>query len=213
MARMKKSRNEHKSFFLVKKIGITFIIPIFLAIIGASIVLSAGWNYITQGKNLGTAIFAKSVVNVQERKIQVNNKVIYKPSIGDKLGSLKISSINMDINIYQGDDEAELSIGAGHNAYSTIPGEQGKVVLAAHRDGFFAPLEFIKEGDEVVVETEYGKFNYKVSKIWITNPDDMTVTAPTNKEMLVMYTCYPFHFIGSAPNRYIVECEFINAEG
>ena len=213
MARIDKSRNKHKSFSLVKKIGITFIIPIFLAIIGALIVMSAGWNYITRGMNIGAAIFAKPIVNVEKKQLEVNNKIIYKPAVGDVLGSLKIASVNMDINIYQGDDEAQLGIGAGHSVYSTIPGEQGKVVLAAHRDGFFAPLEFVKEGDEVIIETDYGKFYYKISKLWIAEADDMTVTAPVNKEMLVMYTCYPFHFIGSAPNRYIVECGFVRAEG
>lgn len=213
MARKRNSGNKHKSFSLVKKIGITFIIPIFLAIIGALIVLSAGWNYITTGVNLGSLIFAKPVVDVEKIEVEVNNKIIYKPSVGEVLGSLKIASVNMDINIYQGDNEAQLGIGAGHSTYTTIPGEKGKVVLAAHRDGFFAPLEFVKEGDEVLVETGYGKFYYKISKIWIAEADDMTVTAPANKEMLVMYTCYPFHFIGSAPNRYIVECEFVKAEG
>ena len=213
MARKRNSGNKHKSFSLVKKIGITFIIPIFLAIIGALIVLSAGWNYITTGFNLGAAIFAKPIVNVEKKQMSINDKIFYKPVAGEEIGKLKISSVSMDIDIYQGDYEEQLRIGAGHSQLSTLPGEKGKVVLAAHRDGFFAPLEFVKEGDEVIIETGYGKFYYKISKIWIAEADDMTVTAPADKEMLVMYTCYPFYFIGSAPNRYIVECEFVRAEG
>ena len=213
MTRRNNSRKKHKSFSLVKKIGITLIIPIFLAIIGALIVLSSGWNYITVGINIGAGIFEKPIVDVEKIQLTVNDKIIYKPSLGELIGTLNISSVNKNVYIYRGDNDEQLGIGAGHSEYSTLPGENGKVVLAAHRDGFFAPLQFVKEGDEVIVNTGYGKFYYQISKIWIAEEDDMTVTAPKDKEMLVMYTCYPFYFIGSAPNRYIVECEFLRSEG
>ena len=63
------------------------------------------------------------------------------------------------------------------------------------------------------MQTEYGTYYYKVSNIWIAEKNDKTVLMPADKEMLVMYTCYPFYYIGAAPQRFIVECEFIKVEG
>ena len=205
--------NKNKSFSLVRKIGITIIIPIFLAILGVLLILSAGWNYISVGKDLGAILFAKPPVVLERKTYIINDKKIERPVIGDEIAKLKIPSIEIDKSVYQGVTEKQFRLGIGHHTNSTLPGEGGKVILAAHRDGFFAPLQYINEGDEVVVETEYGKYHYKVSKIWITDKDDRNVCEPADHEMLVMYTCYPFNYIGSAPDRYIVECEYIKVEG
>ena len=31
----------------------------------------------------------------------------------------------------------------------------------------------------------------------------------TGKETLVLYTCYPFNYIGNAPERYVVTCDLV----
>ena len=107
MTRRNNSRKKHKSFSLVKKIGITLIIPIFLAIIGALIVLSSGWNYITVGINIGAGIFEKPIVDVEKIQLTVNDKIIYKPSLGELIGTLNISSVNMNVDIYQAPNKNE----------------------------------------------------------------------------------------------------------
>lgn len=212
MTKINNSESKNKTFSVARKIGITFIIPIFLAIFGGVLILSSGWNYITKGIDIGSFIFTKPVVDVERREIVIDDQTTIKPKAGDEIGMLNIDSVGMKINVYEGDYEEQFRIGAGHNQLSALPGQNGKVVLAAHRDGYFAPLEFVKEGDEVSISTSYGKYIYKISKLWVADPKDMTVTAPVDREMLVMYTCYPFHVLGNAPNRYIVEAEFDRCE-
>lgn len=212
MTKNRGSESKQKNYSIARKIGITFIIPIFLAIIGGVLVLSAGWNYITSGLDFATLVFAKPQVNLEKKEIEIDNQKTTKPNTGDEIGTLSIDSVAMNVTVYQGDYEEQFKLGAGHNELSALPGQKGKVVLASHRDGYFAPLEFVKEGDEVVLSTSYGKYIYTISKIWVADPKDMTVTAPVDREMLVMYTCYPFHVLGHAPNRYIVECEFDRCE-
>ena len=193
---------------IAKKVGIMFIIPISLAICGALIILTAGWKYITTGIDLSSFLFASTPIELAKTEFQVNNQQINRPDLGENFATLKIPSLNLEKPIFHGDGEAQLSQGVGHFSGSTIPGEGGNVVLAAHRDTAFRALENIKEGDEVIVSTYYGDFTYKVSNIRITDPDDLTVCEPTDKEQLTLYTCYPFNFIGSAPQRYIVVCDY-----
>ena len=202
------STHRRRSSSIARKIGIMFIIPISLAICGALIILSAGWKYITAGLDLSSFLFASTPIELSKTEFKVNNEQIIRPDIGENFATLKIPSLNLEKPVFHGDGKEQLSQGVGHFVGSTIPGEGGNVVLAAHRDTAFNALQDIKEGDEVIVSTYYGDFTYKVSSIRITNPDDTTVCEPTDKEQLTLYTCYPFNFIGSAPQRYVVVCDY-----
>lgn len=213
MTRESNTQSKHSNLSIVKKIGITFIIPIFLAVLGSLLVLSVGWEYISTGINYSKILFTKPPVTYSDYKFQVNNQVVVMPQINEIFAKLKIPNIELENDIYEGDSEEQLSAGIGHSRYSTLPGEGGKVVLCAHRDGYFQSLQYIEVGDEVIIETKYGTYYYEVDNIWIAENDDMTVTAPSDKEMLTMYTCYPFNYIGSAPQRYIVDCKFNKVEG
>lgn len=212
MTRENNTQSKHSNLSIIKKIGITFIIPIFLAVIGGLLVLSVGWDYISSGINYSKILFAKDPIVYSDYKFEVNNQIVVMPKLNEVFAKLKIPNIELENDIYEGDSDEQLSAGIGHSRYSTVPGEGGKVVLCAHRDGFFAPLQNIKLGDEVIIETSYGTYYYEVDNIWIAEADDMTVTAPSEEEELTMYTCYPFDFIGSAPQRYIVECKFNKVE-
>jgi sortase A len=62
----------------------------------------------------------------------------------------------------------------------------------------------LETGDTFIVELEYGKFKYEIYEMDIVPADDTTVirsTAPD--EILTVTTCYPFHYIGNAPERAI----------
>lgn len=198
-----------KNSKLIKRIGITFVIPMFLATGGIMICLSAGWNLVAQSYAVGSTLFAKPNTNLDEVTFNINGKEVYRPELGTIFATLKIDSVNLEKPIVHGDGDSELKKGIGHYAGSTLPGEGGNVVLSGHRDTAFRPLKDIKVGDEVIFETEYGVYKYKVSKTRITNPDDSTVTMPTDYEKLTMYTCYPFNYVGNAPERFIVECDYV----
>ena len=100
--------------------------------------------------------------------------------------------MNLEVPILQGEGNAQLRHGVGHYVGSLLPGEGGNVVLSGHRETAFYPLKDVTLGDRVFVQTDYGAYEYQVSDIYITTPDDVTPTVPTEEERLTMYTCYPF---------------------
>ena len=76
--------------------------------------------------------------------------------------------------------------------------------IAGHRDGFFRGLKDIAADDVIELETHHGKEVYRVQRTWVVSPDDVSVLDPTPTRSLTLVTCYPFYFVGPAPERFIV---------
>jgi sortase A len=104
----------------------------------------------------------------------------------------------------QGDAANILQHAVGHLAETALPGESGNVVLAAHRDTFFRPLKRIRVGDIITLRTVKGDFEYWVESTAVVSPDAIEVLRPTDGRTLTLITCFPFSFVGPAPNRFIV---------
>jgi sortase A len=139
------------------------------------------------------------------------DEILYpiRPTVGDNIGDLTIPALKQTISIFHGTDEDELQKGIGHFSQSVLPGENNNSVLSGHRDTVFAKLGKLKIGDKLIVKTSAGTFAYKISKIRIVDKDDKTVIAPTDHAVLTVTTCYPFRFIGAAPDRYILTADLI----
>ncbi|WP_396654906.1 class D sortase [Mesobacillus jeotgali] len=135
-----------------------------------------------------------------------------RPKIGDMMGSLSIPKIDANLPIYHGTDEDELEKGVGHFAGSVLPGERDNSVLSGHRDTVFRKLGDVGKGDLLEVTTEAGTFTYKVRKVRIVDADDRTVIVPTPRPTLTVSTCYPFDYIGDAPERYILVADLIGSK-
>lgn len=151
----------------------------------------------------------------EETAITEPDKTLVTPFYyyGEQIGTISIASLDMSVEAYQGDLETELRMGAGHSSVSLLPGQDGNIVFAAHRTSFFKPLENVAVGDEVVFETTYGTFTYAVREIRILEAADFSlITKETDKEQLTLYTCYPFKYIGNAPDRYAVFCDLVESE-
>lgn len=151
--------------------------------------------------------FLKSrFANVLEKKGLNNEKALYpdRPAQGDKIGTLTIPSLKMSLPIYEGTEEKELEKGVGHYAGSVLPGEADNCVLSGHRDTVFSGLQSLKKGDSINVKTSAGTFTYRIRKIRIVEKEDTTVIVPRPAATLTLTTCYPFTYIGSAPQRYII---------
>lgn len=132
---------------------------------------------------------------------------------GQRIGTISIASTELSVEAYQGDLETELRMGAGHSSVSLLPGQDGNVVFAAHRTSYFKPLQNAAVGDEVLFETTYGTFTYRVREIRILKSDEFSlITKETDKEQLTLYTCYPFVYVGNAPDRYAVFCDLVESE-
>lgn len=142
------------------------------------------------------------------------NKTLYPvyPSEGDNIGSLTIPALNRTMPILQGTGDEELKRGVGHFGQSVLPGEEDNCVLSAHRDTVFRGIGNLKIGDSLIVKTSAGTFTYKVNGTRIVHENDRTVIVPTDNAVLTLTTCYPFNFIGNAPDRYIVSAVLVKGK-
>jgi LPXTG-site transpeptidase (sortase) family protein len=120
------------------------------------------------------------------------------------LAMLEIPRLRVSAPVLSGDDERTLSLGVGHLPDTPRPWEPGNSALAGHRDGLFRPLRRIRVGDELRVRTPEGELRYQVRETRIVSPDDLSVLAPTETDALTLITCYPFNYVGPAPQRFIV---------
>lgn len=126
------------------------------------------------------------------------------PKRGELIGSIQIPRLNRVIPLYEGTESAQLKKGAGHYQKSVLPGLKDNSVIAGHRDSVFSQFGSLKRGDEIVVKTRYGKFTYLIDSFRIVKANDRTVIVPTPTATLTLSTCYPFFYVGSAPDRFIV---------
>lgn len=131
---------------------------------------------------------------------------------GEVVAKLDAPSVKMSATILEGTDDRTLSRGAGHIEETAYPGEAGNFAIAGHRDTTFRAVRHIKVGDPLVVTTADGVFNYRITKTFIVEPEDVYVLDPTEQPTLTLVTCYPFEYIGHAPRRYIVKAE-LEADG
>ncbi len=139
------------------------------------------------------------------------SQVLYpvRPAEGDPVGTLLVPALGQTLPILEGTGNDVLKEGVGHYVQSVLPGEPDNCVLSAHRDTHFSVLEALKTGDRLIVQTSAGTFTYEISGIRIVDKDDRTVIVPTDHAVLTLSTCYPFNYVGSAPDRYIISADIV----
>jgi sortase A len=123
---------------------------------------------------------------------------------GRRVGRVEIPRLNLSTVVFEGADEDVLQRGAGHLAGSALPGDRGNTVLAAHRDTFFRPLRGIRVGDVIHIHAPSKDSVYVVESARVVKPDSVDVLKPTPDAALTLITCYPFRYIGPAPERFVV---------
>ena len=126
---------------------------------------------------------------------------------------LHLSKFQLQVPVLEGTDDLTLNRGIGHIAGTARPGEEGTIGIAGHRDGFFRVLKDISPGDTIELQTARVTDRYKVDQIVLVRPDDISVLQPRPVRSLTLVTCYPFYFIGSAPQRYIVHASIMRPDG
>jgi sortase A len=146
-----------------------------------------------------------------QSRASVDSVIKREIKAGDFLGTIEIPSIKSIINIFEGTSEAELSKGVGHFIQSVMPGVKDNSVISGHRDTVFSNLGKVKIGAKIVIIVESGRYVYKVERIRIVSGNDRTVIVPTEEATLTLSTCYPFIFVGNAPERYIVVAKLMSA--
>jgi len=123
------------------------------------------------------------------------------------IGELSIPRLRLSAPVKVGDDENVLDASIGYLPDTPLPWTSGNSAFAAHRDRIFRPLKDIHAGDAIRLSTPHGELNYRVLKTMIVKPKDVWVLGPLPSVDLTLITCYPFYYVGSAPNRFVVQAE------
>ena len=131
---------------------------------------------------------------------------------GSAFARLAIDRLHLQVAVVEGDSDADLRLGAGHIPYTALPGNSGNVGIAAHRDSYFRPLRNIHKGDLITLSTPDDTYQYQVDSTEIVTPDHSEVLLPTPEPSLTLVTCFPFYYVGSAPERFIVRAHQLTAE-
>jgi sortase A len=125
---------------------------------------------------------------------------------------LRVPKIGLEVPVLQSTDDLSLNRGVGLIAGTARPGESGNIGIAGHRDGFFRGLKDVAPGDRIEIATLKETTKYVIDRIVIVKPSDVSVLAERARPSVTLVTCYPFYFVGSAPQRYIVQASAVNED-
>jgi sortase A len=189
----------------VKKLPLLIILA-GLIVIGIGVWQIVETNFMTDSSlKEAKRIVAQAESKYDEEEPIKNLKKIDPPKFGDTIGLLTIPKINSELAIVEGTDPNDLKKGVGHYKGSYFPGENGQIVLSGHRDTVFRRLGELKPGDIFEVQLANGMSKYELTHTKIVDAEDRTIiTLQNTQEELIVITCYPFRFVGNAPQRYII---------
>lgn len=134
---------------------------------------------------------------------------------------LYIPKIDVDVPIiWQVDPVAmvdKLRDGVAHYSGTSLPGQNGNVVITGHSSNFwwdpgqykqvFVLLDQLKNNDQVVVTYNNQTFIYEVEKIYVVDPGRIEILNPSDHSILTLLTCTP---VGTTINRLIVQAKQIH---
>lgn len=181
---------------------IKYIIYLFI-LLGLGITGYAGYQILHSNIKAEQSLKeAKGMVEEQELPVDEST---FEPVDGEVVGLLSLPKIESELAIVEGTDPDELAKGVGHYKGSFYPGEGGQIVLSGHRDTVFKRVGELELGDELVMKMPYGEASYEIVNTKIVDADDTSIiTLQDQEEELILTTCYPFGYIGDAPERYII---------
>jgi sortase A len=139
------------------------------------------------------------------KRLAEYRNTLTNPDLPDAV--LRIPKLKLEVPVYDGTSDRTLNRGAGRIAGTAHVGAVGNIGIAAHRDGYFRPLKDIAVGDAMFLDTVHDTREYRVTRLDIVNPDNVSVLDPTSHPTITLVTCYPFYFVGSAPKRFIVTAQ------
>ena len=145
------------------------------------------------------------------QSLPIKHVPYYDPyRLGDTVAKLRLPRLDTTLFVVEGTDQKDLRKGPGHMPGTALPGVAGNCVIAGHRDTHFRALQGIRKGDEVELETKYGRFRYEVRSMNIVSPTNVSSLYPTDNAVLHLITCYPFQYVGHAPKRMVIEAALRN---
>jgi len=165
--------------------------------------------------HIRTSIFQRQAGAVFDRSIHNPSPTLgVTPSVknGDLLGRLTIPRLHLSAMVREGDDARSLDVALGHIPGTPLPGQPGNVAIAGHRDTLFRGLGRVSANDLIQFQTLAGHYySYLVESTAIVKPRNIEVLKPSPYSEITLVTCYPFDYVGSAPDRFIVKARLIPA--
>ncbi|WAA09772.1 class D sortase [Fervidibacillus albus] len=137
----------------------------------------------------------------EAEQVQVPEEIEFEE--GDTVGLLYVPKLDKELPIIEGTDEEDLELGVGHYTGTAYPMQNDQIVLSGHRDTVFRNFDQLEIGDTFIIKLPYGIFEYEIFDTEIVPADDTTVIGRFSEENLTVTTCYPFYFLGNAPDRFI----------
>lgn len=120
------------------------------------------------------------------------------------LGVLEIPSVGLEVPVYSTSTGQTMDRGAGIIDGMAYPHEAGNIGISGHRDGYFRLLKDVQVGDTLVLQTLVGTKQFRIDATQVVEISDTSVLQDTSDQTLTLVTCYPFYFVGHAPQRFIV---------
>jgi sortase A len=136
-----------------------------------------------------------------------NTPAVAGVAIKGLIGRIDIARLGLSLVVMEGTSARTLRHALGHIEGTSLFGDHGNIGLSGHRDTLFRPLKDIRQGDVIVATTPVGEYRYRVVSTKIVSPENTSVLDSDGSDILTLVTCYPFYFVGPAPNRFIVRAE------
>lgn len=184
--------------------------------------ISVLFIYFTFYEKIDKILSLVNLITISEKQIEkqeisfdsVKKRLANYPTWGSIWATIEIPSISITAPIYHGDTLDILKYGVGHYSGSYFPGEGGSIILAAHNSReHFMYITKLNKDDQVILKANYGTFTYKVTDTKIIKDNDMaSLPIQHEKEILMMYTCWPVNTIGFKTKRYVVYTELVGVE-
>ena len=196
---------------VIKATIIDLIVALFIIII---VIIGI---YLFYGREIdeNISIINKVSIDIENKKqeittINIEDKVLENyPEYGTKYATIEIPKINVNLPVYFGDTLEVLKKGVGHSSGSYFPGEGGSIIYMGHNSAnMFRRFSELQIGNEIKVTTSYGEYNYKIYDMKLIKETELDkLPVQKEKEILMIYTCYPFNNIGYATQRYVIYAE------
>ena len=195
----------------IKATIIKLIVALFIVIIivfGVNLSVGAQINETISLTNK-VAVIVENNNPIPETVITEENKLKNYPEYGTQYATIEIPKIDINLPVYYGDTLELLKNGVGHTAGSFFPGEGGTVIYMGHNSKkVFRRFSELQLGNEITVKTSYGEYKYSIYDMQIIDENDTEkLPIQEEKEILMIYTCYPFNNIGYTTQRYVVYAE------
>ncbi len=185
-----------------------------------AILITVAFIYIIQlffGKEINEGVSLINMMSVEVANIKLEEATIDEeesrlqnyPEYGTQYATIKIPKIDVNLPVYYGNTLDILKKGVGQSGGSYFPGEGGSIIYMGHNSAnVFRRFSELQKGNEIIVTTSYGEYKYKIYDMQIIKETEMEkLPIQRDREILMVYTCYPFRNIGYTTQRYVVYAE------